>query len=114
MTRLAAGHDAALNDLMERHGPKLFHYLIRCLQNEEDAADLAQETFVRVWHRRSQFAASRAVKPWILGIAVNLARNRLRWWRHRPTVSLGEWTEVPERVTGPADSGSRQPNLTQV
>lgn len=44
MARLAAGHDAALNDLMERHAQKLFHYLIRSLQNEAEAADLAQET----------------------------------------------------------------------
>lgn len=31
MARLAAGHDAALNDLMDRHAPKLFHYLLRSL-----------------------------------------------------------------------------------
>ena len=55
MTRLATGHEAALNDLMERHGEKLFHYLIRCLQNEENAADLAQETFVRVYQNRTKF-----------------------------------------------------------
>jgi len=34
LQRLASGNEAALNDLMERHGPKLFNYLIRCLQNE--------------------------------------------------------------------------------
>ena len=35
MARLIAGHDAALNELMERHAEKLFHYLVRSLQNEE-------------------------------------------------------------------------------
>src|SRR5262245_40826898 len=49
MERLAAGRDPALNDLMERHASKLFNYLLRCLQNEEDAADAAQEAFVRVY-----------------------------------------------------------------
>ena len=43
MTLLARGHDAALNSLMERHDEKLFHYLIRSLQDESEAADLAQE-----------------------------------------------------------------------
>ena len=43
MERLAAGHDTALDGLMERHGERLFHYLIRLLQNENDAADAAQE-----------------------------------------------------------------------
>ena len=39
MARLGAGQEAALNDLIQRHGEKLCHYLIRALQNEEDAAD---------------------------------------------------------------------------
>ena len=43
--RLVAGHEAALNELMERHAGKLFNYLIRCLQNEEDAADTAAGSF---------------------------------------------------------------------
>jgi len=51
--RLAAGREAALDELMERHAEKLFHYLFRSLQNEEDAADLAQETFVKVYQSRT-------------------------------------------------------------
>ena len=39
MARLASGHGAALNDLMERHAERIFQYLVRSLQNEEDAAD---------------------------------------------------------------------------
>ena len=49
MERLAAGHDAALNDLMERHATPVFHFLCRMVANEDDADDLAQETFVRVF-----------------------------------------------------------------
>ena len=53
MERLAAGHDTALNDLMERHATPVFHFLCRMLGNEDDANDLAQETFVRVFHARA-------------------------------------------------------------
>jgi DNA-directed RNA polymerase specialized sigma24 family protein len=42
MARLAAGHDAALNDLMERHAVPVFRLLCRMLNNEDDANDLAQ------------------------------------------------------------------------
>jgi len=45
--RLVQGHDTDLTQLMERHAGKLFHSLFRCLQNEDDAADVAQEAFVR-------------------------------------------------------------------
>ena len=43
MERLAKGHDDALNSLIERHSKKLFHYLIRQLQNEQDAEDTETE-----------------------------------------------------------------------
>jgi len=83
MERLAAGHDAALDGLMERHGERLFHYLIRLLQNENDAADAAQESFVRIYQHRSRFDTRQKFATWLYAIASNLARDRLRWrFRH--------------------------------
>ena len=52
MERLIAGQDTALNDLMERHAKPVFHFLCRMVGNEDDANDLAQETFVRVFKSR--------------------------------------------------------------
>ena len=61
MERLTAGHDAALNDLMERHATPVFHFLCRMVGNEDDANDLAQETFVRVFKSRSEFSHERKI-----------------------------------------------------
>lgn len=88
MARLAVGHDAALNDLMERHGGKLFHYLVRSLQNEQEAEDLAQETFVRVYQNRARFDVRQNFSTWLYTIASNLVRDRYRWRRRHPQVSL--------------------------
>ena len=88
MTRLVDGHDAALNNLMERHGPKLFHYLVRCLQNDEDAADLAQETFVRVYQNRAKFRPDAKFTTWLYTIATNLVKSRYRFRSRHPEVSL--------------------------
>ncbi len=88
MSRLAGGHEAALNDLMERHGTRLFHYLLRSLQNEEDAADLAQETFVRVYQNRASFDPRQKFTTWLYAIASNLVRDRYRWRSRHPQVSL--------------------------
>lgn len=88
MSQLAAGHDAALNDLMERHGERLFHYLIRCLQNEDDAADLAQETFVRVYQNRMKFRPDAKFSTWLYTIASNLVKTRYRFRSRHPEVSL--------------------------
>ena len=88
MEQLAAGHDAALNALMARHAEPLFRFLVRLLNNEDDANDLAQETFVRVYRARSKFQPDRRFSTWLYTIAANLARNHLRWRARHPTVSL--------------------------
>ena len=88
MARLIAGHDAALNDLMERHAERLFHYLLRSLQDESDAADLAQETFVRLYQSRAKFDTRQKFSTWLYAIASNLVRDRYRWRSRHPQVSL--------------------------
>jgi RNA polymerase sigma factor (sigma-70 family) len=88
MARLNAGHDAALSNLMERHGERLFHYLLRQLQNETDAADLAQESFVRVYQHRARFRPAQKFSTWLYAIATNLVRDRFRWRQRHPQVSL--------------------------
>ena len=88
MSRLTAGHEAALNSLMERHAGKLFNYLVRCLQNEEDAADAAQETFVKVYQHRARFDPGQKFTTWLYAIAANLVKDRYRWRSRHPQVSL--------------------------
>ena len=101
MGRVQAGDDAAFAALMQRWELPVKAVIARIVLNASEAEDLAQETFVRVWQKRSQFQPGKPVKPWLLRIAVNLARNRLRWWRVRPEVALEEWTEA-EAASGAA------------
>jgi RNA polymerase sigma-70 factor, ECF subfamily len=105
MERLAGGHDAALDDLMERHGERLFHYLIRVLQNEDDAAEAAQESFVRVYQQRAKFDLGRKFSTWLYTIATNLARDQIRWRTRHPTVSLD--------ATAPDSSGALADTLPE-
>jgi RNA polymerase sigma-70 factor (ECF subfamily) len=98
MARLAAGEEAALNDLMDRHAATVFHFLCRMLGNEEDANDLAQDTFVRVFQHRARFQPDARFTTWLYTIAGNLARNHHRWRSRHPTVSLdatGATTDEP-------------------
>ena len=88
MARLAAGHGAALNNLMERHAGEAFHYLVRSLQNEEDAADLAQETLPAFINIGRSSIRARNFTTWLYAIASNLVRDRYRWRKRHPQVSL--------------------------
>ena len=100
MRRAQSGDEAAFTELMQHWELPVKSVIARIVLNASEAEDLAQETFVRLWQHRDRFDPAKAVKPWILGIAVNLARNRLRWWRRRPLVSLDDWTETPASASG--------------
>jgi RNA polymerase sigma-70 factor (ECF subfamily) len=97
MERLMAGQDTALNDLMERHATPVFHFLCRMVSNEEDANDLAQETFARVFRARASFRPNEKFSTWLYTIAANLARNHFRWRARHPNVSLTASAEDPEQ-----------------
>jgi len=88
MEALLGGKDLALNSIMSRHRDKLFHYLIRVLQDESEALDLAQETFVRVYLHRARFNPKHRFSTWLYSIATNLARDRIRWLTRHRNVSL--------------------------
>ncbi len=107
MARVQAGDGAALGEVMARWERPVKAVVARLVLNAREAEELAQETFVRVWQQREKYRGGAEVRPWIFAIAVNLARNRLRWWRRRPEVALEEWED-----TGTGD-GSDGGNLEQ-
>jgi len=78
------GRDAkAFDQLMRVYSPELHHFILRLVSNTEDAQDILQDTFVRVWEKSHQFKGNSTVKTWIFRIAINLAythlKKRKRW-----------------------------------
>jgi len=111
MERLQAGHDAALNDLMERHGTPVFHFLCRMTGNEDDANDLAQETFVRIFKSCGNFRTEQKFSTWLYAIAANLARNHFRWRGRHPNLSLEtENAETKQSLGSTLPANSPAPN----
>lgn len=95
MARVQGGDETALGLLMERWERPVKAVIARLVGNAGEAEELAQEAFVRLWQTRERFRAGAEFRPWMLSLALNLARNRLRWWRRRPLVALEEWTPLP-------------------
>jgi RNA polymerase sigma-70 factor (ECF subfamily) len=111
MERLAADQDTALNDLMKRHAMPVFRFLCRMVGNEDDANDLAQETFVRVFRARASFRPGEKFSTWLFTIAANLARNHFRWRSRHPNVSLETETGEAEQTLGSTlPAGDPAPN----
>lgn len=71
LARLADDDAGALDALLERHWPALYRYALRKTGSADDAADVAQEVFCRLWERRAGWRARGSVK----GLVFRLARN---------------------------------------
>lgn len=113
MSRVRNGDKVAFASLMERWELPLKAFIGRIVLNTSEAEELAQETFVAVWQSRERFRAGAAFKPWVLTIALNLARKRLRWWRRRPSVSLDEWMASAEPRTEEASATPGTPGTLE-
>jgi len=79
MAALQAGDDHALATLMHRWELGVKAFLLRLGVPSSDVDDVAQEAFVRLYQKRDRYRAGAAFKPWLLTLAGNLGRNRLRW-----------------------------------
>lgn len=81
--RVQAGEEQGLVELMERHRESIFRFCFRFVPNETDAADLTEETFVRVFQNACKFRPRAKVVTWIFSIAGNLCRDFLRRGKKR-------------------------------
>ena len=80
MARVAANDDdRAYDELYHRHSRHLMGMLWGLLHNDEErAADLTQDTFLRVWSSRSNFHKDKSFRTWLYSIAYNLVKNEYR------------------------------------
>jgi RNA polymerase sigma-70 factor, ECF subfamily len=81
--RCAAGDDAACADLVGEHQRMVFQLALNLLGDRDEALDLSQEVFLRVFRTIYRFRGQSSLRTWIYRIAVNQARNRHRFWRRR-------------------------------
>lgn len=72
------GDVSAWRSLVRSHQDAVFRLAYLMLGNRHDAEDVAQETFLRAYRSRAGFDAERVLRPWLLKICANLARNRRR------------------------------------
>lgn len=76
------GDQAACDECIERHAPDVFHLALRLVQNETDAEDVMQETFLSAFQAISDFEGRAKLKTWLYRITYNTAMMRLR--KHAP------------------------------
>jgi RNA polymerase sigma-70 factor (ECF subfamily) len=81
--RCAEGDEIAFADLVAEHQRMVVQLAINLLGDRDEALDLSQEVFLRVFRTIGRFRGQSSLRTWIYRIAVNQARNRHRFWRRR-------------------------------
>jgi RNA polymerase sigma-70 factor (ECF subfamily) len=72
------GDMVAFSELVNRYRHRLMNVIGRMLASQEEAEDIVQESFLRVYQHRESFDFKHCFSTWLYTIALNLARNELR------------------------------------
>ena len=107
--RCAAGDEDACAELVNEHQRMVYQLSLNLLGDHNEALDLSQEVFLRVFRTIHGFRGQSALRTWIYRIVVNQARNRQRWWRRRhraQQVSLDEHIRDHGELPAPGNGGS--------
>ncbi|WP_269541655.1 RNA polymerase sigma factor [Cerasicoccus fimbriatus] len=78
IAKIGHGNENALVHLMVRHKQAVFQFIYRYLCNPNDAAEITEETFLKVYQNAARFKVKATPKTWIFAIALNLSRDRIR------------------------------------
>lgn len=90
--RALNGDEQAYQTIVEAHREAVFRLAYLLLGDADDAEDIAQETFIRALRYLHRYDRDRPLRPWLLRISSNLARNRRR--------SLGRYWSALQRLAG--------------
>ena len=92
--RMQAGEMTAFTELVRRYQDRVFNAVWRICGNLEDARDLTQDAFLKVYERIGSFRGQSGFYTWLFRIAVNLAISHRRSAKRRRTQSLDATPEA--------------------
>lgn len=110
---ILAGDTQLYHQLIRPYERSVYMMALSYMKNEADAEDVAQEAFLKAFHHLATFRSEAKFGTWLIGIALNEARSRLRRERalhtesiedapsddgHTSPAILRDWREVPSEV----------------
>src|SRR5438477_3219217 len=78
IARLQARDQAAVHELAERYGSRIYQLALRQMKNREDAEEVTQDVLMKVYRKIGAFRGDSALSSWIYRITFNTAMSRLR------------------------------------
>jgi RNA polymerase sigma-70 factor (ECF subfamily) len=116
MLDVKSGDEQSFELLLHRYRSPLVNFLYRMVRNREQAEDLAQEVFLRVYRARAEYVPSAKFTTWLFRIATNLALNNVRDTRHQRMEMSLDAPLTPDAEDGderPLDVADQHPDIEQ-
>jgi RNA polymerase sigma-70 factor (ECF subfamily) len=113
--RLKARDEQAFNEIVRLYGDKVFSLVYRMIGSRAEAEDIAQEVFVTVFKTVDGFRGESKFSTWLLRIAANHCKNRMKYLSRRPTAGAGlegvGEDALADRGTSPVQSRIEAPDV---
>ena len=90
MLKFQNGDELAYNELVNRYKNKLLIFIYRYFGSKDDAEDILQETFIKLYYKKDYYKPISEFSTWIYTIAANLSKTELRKRKRRKTSQLSE------------------------
>lgn len=84
--------DGFIKGIVEKYSDTLIRVCFSYMKNMNDAEDLAQEVFIKFMEKKPSFEDCQHEKAWLIRVAINMSKNRLKTAWFRKTVPLHELT----------------------
>lgn len=93
---------------------KLFRFALKFLGNEEEAKDVVQEVFIRIWNGRDQMAEIQNWEAWCMRITRNLSLDRIRSIDRKQTQPIGESFNVRNQALSPHELTAADESMEKI
>lgn len=80
----------AFREIMERYGSPIHRFVSQYAKNKEDALDISQDVFFKVWRKIRSFHKGKKFKPWLYAISRNTSLDFLKKKKAMPFSSLDD------------------------
>ena len=102
--KASKGDETAFETLMLNYQTPIYNLCYRTVGNQEDAADMTQEAFLKAWKYLHSFQFESAFSTWLYRLATNCCLDLLRSKKRRPTISIvTEDENGEEQIFDPVD-----------
>jgi len=105
--RCLAGDEKAYRELGEMYQPRVYSLALRMVRRAEDAEDVTQETFIRMFRALERYDTERSFGAWLFSIAARLSIDQIRRRKLQPVPLTGRDRDDEEYTIEVEDSGPR-------